>query len=111
MFEAPSLSLPSPETPLYSALFGKLSAEGGEGLIESLADMFLYGSLQRKEPYGSAEQPAQSPNDPYALGLRVEHLLKVTMVQRSLQIARMASRNDCRAATWPTLIFSTNDMQ
>jgi hypothetical protein len=111
MFEAPSLSLPSPETPLYSALFGKLSVEGDEGLIESLADMFLYGSLQRKQPYGSAGQPARSPNDPYALGLRVEHLLKVTAAQRSHQIARMASRNDPRAASWSTLIFSTNDMK
>ena len=111
MVEAPSLSLPSAATPLYSELLGKLSEEGDEGLIESLADMFLYGSLQRKQPYGSAEQPTQSPNDPYALGLRVEHLLKVTMVQRSHQIARMASRNDPRAASWSTLIFSTNDMK
>ena len=44
-------------------------------------------------------------------GLRVEHLLNVTLAQRSHQIARMASRNDPRAASWSTLIFSMNDMK
>jgi len=111
MVEAPSLSLPSAATPLYSELLGKLSEEGDEGLIESLADMFLYGSLQLKQPYGSAGHRLVDRSTPYALGLRVEHLLNVTAAQRSHQIARMASRNDPRAASWSTLIFSMNDMK
>ena len=44
-------------------------------------------------------QPADKMDDPYELGLRVEHLLSVTNTQRSLHIARLSSRNDVRKAT------------
>ena len=44
-------------------------------------------------------------------GLRVEHLLNVTLAQRSHQIARMASRSDRRAESPDTLVFSPDDMK
>ena len=44
-------------------------------------------------------------------GWRVEHLLNVTLAQRSHQIARMASRSDRRAESPDTLVFSPDDMK
>ena len=111
MSTAPSLRLPSVETPLYNALLEKLSAAGDEEIMESLADLFIFGKLKCKQPYGSAEQPAHSSNDPYSLGLRVEHLLNVTLTQRSHQIARLAARSDPRAESPDTLFFSPDDLK
>jgi len=111
MSVAPSLSLPSVDTPLYNALLEKLSASGDEGIIDTLADLFIFDKLKCKKPHGGAEQPAQSPNDPYSLGLRVEHVLNVTRTQRSHQIVRLAARNDPRAESPDTLVFSTGDMK
>ena len=111
MSPALSLSLPSFETPLYNALLDKLSAAGDDEIMESLADLFIYGKLKCKQPCGSAEQPARSSDDPYSLGLRVEHLLNVTLTQRSHQIARLAARNDPRAELADTLLFSPDDMK
>ena len=111
MSMAPSLRLASVETPLYSALLEKLSAAGDEERMESLADLFIFEKLKYKQPYGSAAQPAHSSNDPYSLGLRVEHLLNVTLTQRSHQITRLAVRRDPRAESPETLIFSAADMK
>ena len=91
---APSLTLPSPETPLYSALLEKLSDTDDEHLMESFADCFVFDKLKFKKPYGSAEQPADKTNDPYELGLRIENLLAVTQEQRSKHLARLTSRDD-----------------
>ena len=41
----------------------------------------------------------------------MEHLLNVTHTQRSRQIARLAAKNDPRAASPDTLEFSTDDMK
>ena len=108
---APSLSLPSVDTPLYNDLLEKLSASGDAESIDTLADLFIFGKLKYKKPHGSAEQPAQTSNDPYSLGLRVEHLLNVTLTQRSHQIARLAIRKDPRAKSPDTLVFSRGDMR
>jgi hypothetical protein len=108
---APSLSLPSERTPLYNDLLEKLSASDDTKSIDTLADLFIFQKLKWKKPHGSAEQPAQSSNDPYALGLRVEHLLNVTQTQRSHQIARLATRNDPRVDSPDTLEFSGRDMK
>ena len=59
----------------------------------------IFDKLKCTTPYGTAEQPADKMDDPYELGLRVEHLLSVTNTQRSLHIARLSSRNDVRKAT------------
>ncbi len=108
---APSLSLPSERTPLYNDLLEKLSASDDAESIDTLADLFIFRQLKWKKPHGSAEQPAQSSNDPYSLGLRVEHLLNVTLTQRSHQIARLATRNDPRVESPDTLVLSPGDMR
>jgi len=108
---APSLSLPSVHTPLYNDLLEKLSGSDDAESIDTLADLFIFRQLKWKKPHGSAEQPAQSSNDPYSLGLRVEHLLNVTQTQRSHQIARLATRSDPRVESPDTLEFSPRDMK
>ena len=62
-------------------------------------------------PFGSAEQPDRKIDDPYLLGLRIEHLLAVTNTQRSNHIARLAYRNDARAQDAHALIFDKDDMK
>ena len=108
---APSLILPSPETPLYNALLEKLSNIGDENLMESLGDFFVFDKLKFKKPYGSAEQPAAETDDPYLLGLRIEHLLAVAHEQRSKHLARLTSRYDARAKLPHSLVFNANDMK
>jgi len=107
---APSLSLPSVDTPLYNALLEKLGDSDDAESMDTLADLFIFDKLKCKKPHGSAEQPAQSSNDPYSLGLRVENLLNVTLTQRSQQIARLATRNDPRVESPDTLVLSRSDM-
>ena len=65
--EAPTLSLPSLETPLYNALLDKLSTTGEEEVMEQLADIFIFDKLKFKQPRGGAEQPAQNIADPTCL--------------------------------------------
>ena len=89
---APSLMLPSRETPLYNAFLDKLSSTGDEDVMQCLAEFGIFDKLKFKKPYGSAEPPADKTDDPYELGLRTEHLLTVTKTQRSNHIARLASR-------------------
>ena len=108
---APSLILPSPETPLYNALLEKLSNMGDETRMESLGDFFVFDKLKFKKPYGSAEQPADKTADPYLLGLRIEHLLAVTYEQRSKHLARLTSRYDARAELPHSLVFNADDMK
>ena len=107
---APSLILPTPETPLYNALLEKLSTTGDEGMMESLAECCVFDKLKFKQPYNSPEQPADKSDDPYLLGLRIEHLLAVANTQRSNQLARLASRHDPRATLSHELVFNTDDM-
>ena len=76
-----------------------------------VADFCVFDTLKFKKPYGSAEQPADKTDDPYVLGLRIEHLLTVTNEQRSKHIARLASRNDGRAQTPHALVFTSDDMK
>ena len=108
---APSLMLPSPETPLYNAFLDKLAITGDEDGMECFAEFGVFDKLKFKMPYGSAEQPADKSDDPYELGLRTEHLLTVTNTQRSNHIARLASRNECRAQTPHALVFTSDDMK
>ena len=104
--------LPSREaTPLYNALLEKLSNAGDEDAMERLADFCLHKDLKFKQPYGSAEQPADKQDDPYQLGLRMEHLLEVTDKQRNYQIARLRARKEHRALSPHTLIFNEEDMK
>ena len=67
--------------------------------------------LKFKKPYGSAEQPADERDDSYQLGLRTKHLLTVTNAQRSIHIARLASRTGARAQTPHALVFTSDDMK
>ena len=108
--EVPTLSLPSLETPLYNNLLNKLSTTGDEDIMDKLADLFIFDELKYKQPRSSAEQPAQNSDDPYLLGLRVEHLLSFTDTQRAKQIARLASRGDPRAEAPDALVFERKDM-
>ena len=108
---ASSLVLPSPETPLYNAFLDKLAITDDDDVMKDLADLFVFDTLRSKRPYGSAEPPAGETDDPYALGLRTEHLLDVTNTQRSQHIARLTSRNDDRAQTPHTLVFTSDDMR
>jgi hypothetical protein len=109
--QAPSLVLPSPETPLYNALLDKLCSTGDEDLMERLAELCIFDKLRHKPPCGSAEQPARYSEDPYSLGLRTENLLSVTNAQRANQLARLASRNDARANLPHALVFDGDDMK
>ena len=109
--EAPSLMLPSSETPLCNAFLDKLVLTGDEELVETLADFGIFDKLKFKKPYGSAEQPADKRDDPYELGLRTEHLLAVTNKQRSNHIERLASRHDVQAQFPNTLVFTSDDMK
>ena len=108
---APSLVLPSPETPLYNAFLDKLAITGDDDVMKDLADFCVFDKLTFKRPYGSAEPPAGETDDPYALGLRTEHLLNITNTYRSRHIARLTSRNDDRAHTPHTLVFTSDDMK
>ena len=79
--------------------------------MELLADFYLFDKLRNKAPRSSAEQPAENTEDPYSLGMRIEHLLDATNTQREKQIARLASRNDPRAQAGETLVFEESDMK
>ena len=107
---APSLIIPSQQTPLYESFLRRLAATNDDGTLESLADFCIYDKLKFKQPYGSAAQPADQTDDPYELGLRMEHLLTVTHKQRSLHIERLGSKGDPRADSPDTLIFTGDDM-
>ena len=109
--EAPSLMLPSSETPLCNAFLDKLVLTGDEALADTLAGFGIFDKLKFKKPYGSAEQPADKRDDPYELGLRIEHLLAVTNMQRTIHIERLASRYDVRAQTPHILVFTADDMK
>ena len=78
--------------------------------MESLADLFIFDQQKNKQPSGSAEQPAQNSDDPYLLGLRVEHLLSVTDTQRAKHIERLTSRGDPRAQAPDVFILEPKDM-
>ena len=108
---ASSLILPSPETPLYNALLEKICSTGDEHVMECLADFCVFDKLKFKKPHGSAEQPADKTDDPYVVGLRIEHLLLVTNDQRSKHVARLASRDDARAKLPHALVFNSEDMK
>ena len=114
---APSLILPSQDTPLYKALLDKFNNTGDDDLMNSLACLCIFDKLLYKQPYVSAEQPACSHDDdlirddPYGLGRRMEHLLTVTNNKRAEQIDRLASRHDPRAIYPLDLVFSRSDMQ
>ena len=108
---ASSLVLPSPETPLYNDFLDKLAITDDDDVMKDLADLFVFDTLRSKRPYGSAEPPAGETDDPYALGLRTEHLLNITNTHRSRHIARLTSRNDDRAQTPHTLVFTSDDMR
>ena len=109
--EAPSLVIPSSETPLYDALLDKLCHTGDEHVMERLAELCIFDKLVHKRPCGSAEQPAHYCSDPYLFGLRIEHLLSVAKTQRAHQLDRLASRNDARANLAHTLVFHGGDMR
>ena len=73
--EAPSLMVPSAETPRYSALLKKLNSAEDLTILDDLASFTVHDKLLYKRPYGSAEQ---RDDEPYALAERFEHLLRVT---------------------------------
>ncbi len=108
--EAPSLAIPSAETPLYEALLEKLARTNDENIMEDLANFTLFGKLQAQAPFGSAEQPADIPL-PYLLGLRIENLLSVTNKRRQKHIEKLAARNDPRSRMGEGLVFSDADLQ
>ena len=108
---APSLVLPSIETPLYNALLDKLNSTDDTDLMEQLAELCVFDKLKYQKPFHSAEQPARKSGDPYSLGLRIEHLLSVTQTQRAHHITRLASKGDRRAREAELLIFDADDMR
>ena len=107
---APSMIMPTPETPLYSALLKKIEKGSNENPMESFAELYMFDKLKFKQPYGSAEQPRNNIQDPYEVALRVEHLLQVTQEQRLKHIARLKERNDLRADQPDTVVFNGDDM-
>ena len=108
---APSLVLPSIETPLYNALLDKLNSTDDTDLMEQLAELCVFDKLKYQKPFHSAEQPARKSGDPYSLGLRINHLLSVTQTQRAHHITRLVSKGDRRAREAELLIFDADDMR
>lgn len=109
--EAPTLVLPSIETPLYNAFLDKLNNTDDTDLMEQLNELFVFDKLKYQKPFHSAEQPALKSGDPYSLGLRLEHLLSVTQTQRAHHISRLAEKGDDRAREAQFVIFNADDMR
>ena len=112
--QAPSLMVPTHETPRLCALLQTLASTEDEYLLTALADLTVFDKLRHKPPHGSAEQPDRDQDEPYALALRFEYFLEVTDNQRQLYIQELWSQWDHRVATWEsasTLIFTETDMK
>jgi hypothetical protein len=109
---ASHLEIPRMSTPLYNELLEKLASTDDQLIMESLANLCLFGPLKDKAPAGSAEQPAFGHlTQPYSLSMRIENLLFKTKEQRELHIARLSARHDPRAQHGDTFIFNDEDMK
>ena len=108
---AAKLAIPTPNTPLYSALIAKLADSDNPAIFTSLASLCLSGNLRNKPPAISTALPEYFCLEPYSLGMRVETLLQTTLEQRELHIARLRDRGDRRAHGKDYLIFHDNDMK
>ena len=107
--QAPSLIVPTHETPRLRALFQTLASTDDDYLLATLADLTVFNPS-----HVSAEQPDRAQGEPYALAKRFENFLEVTDKQRQLYIRKLWSRGDHRVATWErcaTLIFTETDMK
>ena len=112
--QAPSLMVPTHETPRYCALLQILASTEDENLLAALADLTVFDKLKFQQPHGSAEQPDRDRDEPYALARRFEYFLEVTDEQRQLYIQELWSQWDPRVTTWEsasTLIFTETDMK
>ena len=112
--QAPSLIVPTHETPRLRALFQTLASTDDDYLLATLADLTVFGKLKFNPSHVSAEQPDRAQGEPYALALRFEYFLEVTDEQRQSYIRKLWSREDHRVATWEkcaTLIFTETDMK
>jgi hypothetical protein len=109
--EASSLAIPTISTPLYGQLLEKLANTNDAGIMESLANLCLFGKLNYKPPTGSAAQPADDMTRPYSLSMRIENLLAKTNHQRQLHINTLTARHDPRAQRGDSLIFNDADMK
>ena len=109
--EASSLAIPTISTPLCRQLLEKLANTNDEDIMDSLANLCLFGELMYKPPTGSAAQPADDLTRPYSLSMRIENLLTKTNQQRQLHINTLAARHDPRAQRGDSLIFNDDDMR
>ena len=112
--QAPSLIVPTHETPRLRALFQTLASTDDDYLLATLADLTVFGKLKFNPSHVSAEQPDRAQGEPYALAERFEYFLEVTDEQRQSYIRKLWSRGDHRVATWEkcaTLIFTETDMK
>ena len=107
--QAPSLIVPTHETPRLRALLQTLASTDDDYILATLADLTVFNPS-----HVSAEQPDRAQGEPYALAKRFENFLEVTDKQRQLYIRKLWSRGDHRVATWErcaTLIFTETDMK
>ena len=112
--QAPSLIVPTHETPRLRALLQTLASTDDDYLLATLADLTVFDKLKFNPSHVGAEQPDRAQGEPYALALRFEYFLEVTDKQRQLYIRKLWSRGDHRVATWErcaTLIFTETDMK
>ena len=75
--QAPSLIVPTHETPRLRALFQTLASTDDDYLLATLADLTVFGKLKFNPSHVSAEQPDRAQGEPYALALRFEYFLKL----------------------------------
>ena len=112
--QAPSLIVPTHETPRLRALLQTLASTDDDYLLATLADLTVFDKLKFNPSHVGAEQPDRAQGEPYALALRFEYFREVTDKQRQLYIRKLWSRGDHRVATWErcaTLIFTETDMK
>ena len=112
--QAPSLIVPTHETPRLRALLQTLASTDDDYLLAALADLTVFDRLKFNPSHVGAEQPDRAQGEPYALALRFEYFLEVTDKQRQLYIRKLWSLEDHRVATWErcaTLIFTETDMK
>ena len=109
--EAPSLALPSLDTPLYSDLLRKLCHTEDHNILNVMERLFMFDKVKKINSHSNAAQLADMEGDCYERGRRIEHLLYLTSQQRHKHLVRLSERRDRRSRNPHGLVFTDKDMQ
>lgn len=108
---APSLALPSLDTPLYSALLRKLCHTEDHNILNVMERLFMFDKVKKIKSHSNAAQLADMEGNCYERGRRIEHLLTLTSHQRRKHLVRLSDRRDRRSRNPEGLVFTDKDMQ